>query len=96
MVEPLRAVARCPLAVVVVGTRPYAGEDVAAALDVPLAGVMAWDPRGVAALWAPARRLGRARSWLSRSAGAVAQGLAAQVPIQRARAAEHTRGKAGL
>ena len=96
LVEPLRAAARCPLAVVVVGTRPYAGEDVAAALDLPLAGVMAWDPRGVAAHWTPSGRSSRrSRSWLSRSAAVVAEGLAAQVPVHRARAVAPVPGSAG-
>src|SRR5918994_4406282 len=51
LVDAVRGAARCPLAVVVVGARPYPGDEIAAVLDVPLAGVVAWDPRGVTGGW---------------------------------------------
>jgi Flp pilus assembly CpaE family ATPase len=81
--DALRGTARCPVAVVVVGGRPYPGEEVAAALDVPLAGVLAWDRRGVTAMWARGERGRGRRSWLARSATAVLDGLVAQVPAAR-------------
>jgi Flp pilus assembly CpaE family ATPase len=97
LVDSLRAAVRCPVAVLVVGTRPYAGEDVAAALDLPLAGVLAWDPRGTAAQWALGRRVGSARSWLGRSAATALTGLTAQVPARVATAAAtgFSRGSTG-
>lgn len=97
VVEALRAAVRCPLAVLVVGTRPYAGEDVAAVLDLPLAGVLTWDPRGAAAQWAPGQRARRARSWLGRSAATALPGLTAQVPARLATtsAATFSRGSEG-
>jgi MinD-like ATPase involved in chromosome partitioning or flagellar assembly len=97
VVDALRSAVRCPVAVLVVGTRPYAGEDVAAALDLPLAGVLAWDPRGAAAQWAPGRPARSARSWLGRSAAAALQGLTAQVParLSTTAAAGFSRGSEG-
>jgi hypothetical protein len=83
MVDAVRGTARCPLAVVVVGARPYPGDEVAAALDVPLAGALAWDPRGVTAMWARGERARGRRSWLARSASAVLAGLEALVPPAR-------------
>src|SRR5918994_439660 len=56
LVDAVRGTARCPLAVVVVGARPYPGDEIAAVLDVPLAGVVAWDPRGVTGMWARGER----------------------------------------
>jgi hypothetical protein len=81
--DALRGTARCPVAMVVVGGRPYPGEEVAAALDVPLAGVLAWDPRGVTSMWARGEGGRGRRSWLARSATAVLDGLVAQVPAAR-------------
>jgi MinD-like ATPase involved in chromosome partitioning or flagellar assembly len=81
--DALRGTARCPVAVVVVGGRPYPGEEVAAALDVPLAGVLAWDPRGVTTMWERGERVRGRRSWLARSALTVLDGLVAQVPAAR-------------
>lgn len=83
LVDAIRGTARCPVAVVVVGGRPYPGEEVAAALDVPLAGVLAWDPRGVTTMWERGERARRRRSWLVRSASTVLDGLVAQVPAGR-------------
>jgi MinD-like ATPase involved in chromosome partitioning or flagellar assembly len=81
--DALRGTARCPVAVVVVGGRPYPGEEVAAALDVPLAGVLAWDPRGVTTMWARGDRGRGRRSWLARSATAVLDGLVVHVLAAR-------------
>jgi MinD-like ATPase involved in chromosome partitioning or flagellar assembly len=81
--DAVRGTARCPVAVVVVGARPYPGEEVAAALDLPLAGVLAWDPRGVTSMWARGERGRGRRSWLARSAPAVLDGLVAQAPAGR-------------
>jgi MinD-like ATPase involved in chromosome partitioning or flagellar assembly len=83
LVDAVRGTARCPVAVVVVGARPYPGDEIAAALDAPLAGVVAWDPRGVMAMWARGERGRGRRSWLARSASAVLGGLEAQVPPAR-------------
>jgi hypothetical protein len=57
-----------PVALVLVGDRPYAASEVAAALETPVAGVMAWDPSGVAALWANGASKRWQHSWLARSA----------------------------
>jgi hypothetical protein len=83
LVDALRRTARSPLAVVVVGGRPYSGDEVAAALDVPLAGVLAWDPRGVGVMWARGGQGRGRRSWLARSAAAVLEGFEALVPAVR-------------
>jgi hypothetical protein len=80
LVDSLRAAARCPLVLLVVGARPYPGDEIAAVLDVPLAGVMAWDPRGVTTLWAQGLRGRGGRSWLVRSAAPALDGVIAHVP----------------
>ena len=49
--ERLHLAARAPVVVIVVGRKPYRPEEIAGHLDVPLGGTLAWDPRGVAALW---------------------------------------------
>jgi hypothetical protein len=82
MVDALRGTARCPLALLVVGTRPYPGDEIATVLDVPLGGVLAWDPRGATGLWADGAAGRRRRSWLARSAAAALPGLQAQVPAR--------------
>lgn len=70
LVDRVREVAKRPAAALVVGAKPYRPEEVAAHLDMPLAGTIAWDPRGATNLWAT----GVSRSWmrtmLARSAGA--------------------------
>jgi hypothetical protein len=80
LVDAMRGVARCPLALLVVGARPYPGEEIAAVLDVALAGVLAWDPRGVTGMWARGDRGRGRRSWLARSAAGALAGLQAQAP----------------
>lgn len=63
-------------ALLLVGDRPYAAEEVAAVLDVPVAGVLAHDPRGAGTL--AGRRessRGLARSKLARSAAPIAKRL---------------------
>ncbi|MFW6033533.1 MAG: hypothetical protein ACOC9R_00245 [bacterium] len=84
VIDTIRGAARCPLAVLVVGTRPYSGDEIAAVVDVPLAGVLAWDPRGVGDLWALGERGRGRRSWLARSAAVALAGLEAQVPVRSA------------
>ena len=59
----------------VVGDRPYPPEAVAAALDLPLAGSIAWDPRGAAGCWAKGATAAGVRSSLARSATRVLGGL---------------------
>jgi Flp pilus assembly CpaE family ATPase len=68
--DHLRRTARCPAAVIVVGRRPYAPDEVAAHLDVPLGGRIAWDPRGAANLWAAGVTRRWLRTRLARSAAA--------------------------
>jgi Flp pilus assembly CpaE family ATPase len=77
VLERLREQARRPVAAVVVGDRPYPPEQIAAHLDVPLAGTISWDPRGATSLWVdgPSRRW--LRTVLARSAAATLAGLAA-------------------
>jgi Flp pilus assembly CpaE family ATPase len=69
-IDRLRQVARVPVAVVVVGRRPYTPEEIAGHLEVPLGGMIAWDPRGAVRLWTG----GASRRWmhtrLARSAAA--------------------------
>jgi hypothetical protein len=84
LIDLIRGMARCPLAVLVVGTRPYSGDEIATAVDVPLAGVVAWDPRGVTGLWAHGERGRGRRSWLARSATVALDGMEAQVPVRSA------------
>jgi hypothetical protein len=56
---------RCPrVAVMLVGDTPYRRAEVAAAFDVPVLGPLAWDMRGVSALWAR----GATPRWLTRTA----------------------------
>ena len=64
----VREVARCPVAVLVVGTTPYSGDEVAEALSLPLAGVLEWRQADVGALWARGASKQVLRSWLGRSA----------------------------
>lgn len=75
IIDRLWELARRPVVTVVVGRRPYVPEEVAAHLGVPLAGTMAWDPRGAAHLWAR----GMAGRWhstrLARSARVTLSGL---------------------
>ncbi|MFP3901537.1 MAG: hypothetical protein ACLFXM_11835 [Acidimicrobiia bacterium] len=73
--DHLRRVARCPVAAVVVGHRPYTPGEVAAHLDVPVAGAIAWDPRAVAHLWGGGVTRRWLRSRLARSAAATLRGV---------------------
>jgi hypothetical protein len=79
MVATVRREARCPVAAVVVGQRPYTPEVVAEALDLPLAGGIAWDPRGAASLWARGAERAGVRTRLVRSAARTLSGVEAQV-----------------
>jgi Flp pilus assembly CpaE family ATPase len=74
--ERLRLAARAPVVVIVVGRKPYRPEEIAGHLDVPLGGTLAWDPRGVAALWVGGTSGRWRRSGLARSAAATAAHLA--------------------
>jgi hypothetical protein len=86
LVDAVRGTARCPVVVVVVGARPYPGDEIAAAVDAALAGVLAWDPRGVTAMWARGERARGRQSWLARSASETLEGLEALVRAGRAQA----------
>ena len=80
LLDRLREIARRPAAALVVGDRPYPPEQVAGFLDVPLAGHVAWDPRGATSLWAHGVTRVWLRSHLARTAVLALAGLAAQVP----------------
>jgi hypothetical protein len=80
LLDRLREVARRPVAVVVVGDRPYPPEQVAGYLDVPLGGTLAWDPRGVAGLWNHGVTRVWLRSALARSARDTLANLIELVP----------------
>jgi len=73
--ERLRQAARAPVVVVVIGRKPYRPEEIAAHLDVPLGGTLAWDPRGVAALWVGGATGRWRRTSLARSAAVTAAHL---------------------
>ena len=66
-----------PLVVVVVGDEPYGPVDLAAVVDAPVLGPVAWDPSGVSELWSggPTRRWLRRRP-LARSARGVLDAVA--------------------
>ncbi len=64
-------------ALICIGDRPYRAAEVARALDLPLLGVMAWDPKGAAAL---AEGHPERRGPLLRSAAALAASLLDQLP----------------
>ena len=74
LIDRVREVSR-PLAVVLVGDRPYGADEVAAALETPVAGVMAWDAGAVGALWAEGATRRWHKSWLARSARVTFDGL---------------------
>jgi hypothetical protein len=80
LLDRLREIARRPAAAVVIGDRPYPPEQVAAFLDVPLAGQIAWDPRGATSLWSHGVTRVWLRTQLARSATTTLAGLAALVP----------------
>ncbi|HEV7760202.1 MAG TPA: hypothetical protein VGO78_14475 [Acidimicrobiales bacterium] len=80
LLDRLREIARRPAAAVVIGDRPYPPEQVAAFLDVPLAGRIAWDPRGATSLWSHGVTRVWLRTQLARSATTTLAGLAALVP----------------
>lgn len=76
VLERLRAVARAPVVVVVVGRKPYRPDEIASHLDLPLGGALAWDPRGAAALWSGGAGRRWSRTSLGRSAATTAAHLA--------------------
>jgi Flp pilus assembly CpaE family ATPase len=75
ILERLRDEAKRPLAVVVVGDQPYSPQQVAAHLDLPLAGTISWDPRGATTLWTDGLTKRWLRSPLARSAAVTLAGL---------------------
>lgn len=74
LLDRIREVTR-PVVVVLVGDRPYGAGEIASVLETPVAGVIAWDPGGVAALWAEGVTRRWAKSWLARSARATHDSL---------------------
>lgn len=87
-VAGLREAARCPVLVIVVGTRPYAPVEVADAARLPLAGEIEWRRNDVAALWARGAS-GRqvASSWLGRSASRTLTEVLGALPARPAASA---------
>lgn len=83
-VAALRLAARAPVVAVVVGERPHPPEAVAAALDLPLAGAVAWDARGAGWLWAKGATAAGVRSSLARSATRVLAGMDSNVAARHA------------
>jgi len=71
IVDRVREATKRPAAALVVGTKPYRPEEVASHLDLPLAGALAWDPRGAGTLWAAGVSRGWTRTLLARSAAQV-------------------------
>lgn len=70
---------RPEIRLLVVGETPYSARELARALDLPVAGVLPWDPRGAAALVdQPAIEAGWARRPLARAAAALAKRLCSQ------------------
>jgi MinD-like ATPase involved in chromosome partitioning or flagellar assembly len=63
------------VAVLLVGDRPYGAEEVAAVLETPVVGALAWDPGGVAALWSDGISKHWQRGWLARSARTVFEAI---------------------
>lgn len=76
LLDRLRETAQCPVVAVVVGGQPYDPAEVADSLGLPLAGTIAWDPRGMARLWDDGVSRGWFRTALARSALDTLDGLA--------------------
>lgn len=75
LVEPLESVAAGPVVLLPVGDRPYGPEEVAAAVGVPVAGPLAWDPRGRRVLVSSGAGRAWPRTTLARSARAALASL---------------------
>jgi hypothetical protein len=75
LVHQLRGLSFGALTAVTVGDRPYPAVEVAAALGIPIAGTLAFDPGGVNALLAGGVSRQWRRSWLARSATETLAGL---------------------
>jgi hypothetical protein len=93
----VRETARCPVVAIVVGTRPYSGDEVAAATGLPLAGVVEWRRADVGALWVRGASKQVLRSWLGRSASQALAGTldAAAIPKRGTSLAEAVRMGSG-
>lgn len=77
LINPLRSTAGGQVVLVLVGDRPYAPPEIAAAVGVPVMGVLAWDPRGVSALLTTGAGRGWSRCALARSARSLLDALPA-------------------
>jgi MinD-like ATPase involved in chromosome partitioning or flagellar assembly len=66
-----------PVAVVLIGAKPYGAGEVAAAIDTPVVGVITWDPSGAQALLSGVSGRRWRRSQLARSARVVLANLRA-------------------
>jgi MinD-like ATPase involved in chromosome partitioning or flagellar assembly len=75
LVQQLRGLGIGAIAAVTVGDRPYPAIEVAAALGVPVAGTIAFDPGGVHALLTGGASRQWRRSWLARSSAETLAGL---------------------
>lgn len=76
LVDRLRDAAQRPtIALIVVGEQPYDPAEVSEILGLPLAGALAWDPRGMARLWDDGVSRGWLRTALARTALETLAGL---------------------
>ncbi len=71
------------VALVLIGDRPYPAGEVAAAVELPVVGTIAFDARGAHALASGAGRRALARTPIVRSVGALAERLMVPVPPAR-------------
>jgi len=69
LVDDLQAGFDVPVVLVLVGAGSYASEEIASTVGVPVAGLVAWDPRGVRILLSSGATRIWARTALARSAG---------------------------
>jgi MinD-like ATPase involved in chromosome partitioning or flagellar assembly len=76
LVATLQSVTRRVAVVMVGGDRPYSSDEVSAVLNTPVAGVLPWDPRGVAELVERGITKAWARSTLANAATGLAAALA--------------------
>lgn len=91
LLDRLRDASQRPVVAVVVGEQPYDPADVAEHLGLPLAGHLAWDPRGMARLWDGGADRGWFRTPLARSA----QDTLAELGLLAEELAPPPRGPAG-
>lgn len=79
LVAEVHAAAGCPVAAVVVGSRPFAPAEVAHGLGLPLGGVLDWRRGDIAALWAKGAARPGVRSVFGQSVTSLLGGLLSMV-----------------